>query len=366
VSNAARIAAAVGAVLIALLAVGWYITSDRSPDETVLDVVVETLAGPSVGESTPEEELPAASEAPAVTAANRGSAASPAAIPAVAPAAEPEPVAAGTPAGAADVAEPAAVVSSPSPSPVRHAHFLPGRTPWWTSVEVDLSGPIVLRAAGDVEAGTVASGPDGARRSDAGPLLALASAPYLALIGRVCSEGACTEPFLVGSEAVLCPEQVGMKGRLQLWTNNPVEPQPGQTALDFAMRTGGYSFYVEPAADEACGGSPGARAGLAMSHDARVLADGGVLSYAEFEISSSQIGWKPFFLPLDLPLRITATGSMRPAAGAHPTGPAGMAISSRCVFVALPRRADCGHRRDAPALRAIVAVSVVDWAPVRR
>ncbi len=337
-STVIKVAAGLAAVLVILLAIDWFVDPGTSQVESALtavrDVVTESLTGAPVDETAPAEEDDASPEpaAPVVAAATRD-APSPAVDPVEAPTDTPAPVPAEP--SIVPVENRAEVPVASLPAPARHAYFLPGRTSWWTTYQAEFTTPIVVRAAGQIEAGALTSGPDGLRRVDgqaangqpmADARAVLPSAPLLALIGRVCSEHECTDPFFVGAESVLCPSRFGVDGRLQLWTNNHVAAEGGRTALDFAVRTGGYSFYVEPATDEACGTVATGRAGLATSNDARVLAAGGVLSHPEFEISSSQTAWKPFFVPLETPIRITASGSMRPAAGALSTGPAGMDV----------------------------------------
>src|SRR5690606_34857185 len=109
--------------------------------------------------------------------------------------------------------------------------------------EREFTEPVAIRAAGQIEAGLDISGPNGLSSSDFERALGnraresrrvLPSAPYLALIGRVCSPRSCTEPFLVGSESVLCPSQLDATGALQLWTNNYVRVDGGgRTSLTF-------------------------------------------------------------------------------------------------------------------------------------
>jgi hypothetical protein len=60
--------------------------------------------------------------------------------------------------------------------------------------------------------------------------------------------------------------------------------------------------------------------------DTRALDEGTTLRNPEFVISSSQSSWKPFFLPMSIPLRLRASGSMQPRGGADPTGPRGIVV----------------------------------------
>lgn len=241
------------------------------------------------------------------------------------------------PAPPAALSAPAATASAPPAAPaiVRGAYYLPGRTSVWTTYDVAFSSPLVIRAGGRVEAGTDASGPDGLKGSDFERGLdprqgdsqrALPSAAYLALIGRVCSSSTCTQPFVVGSNAVLCPSDLKITGRLQLWTNNYVQVEGMQTSLNYSNTSGGYSFYVEPAPQRLCATGAARPAGVSSSLDAQALEAGRTLRNPEFVISSSQSSWKPFFVPLTSPLLLRASGSMQPRGGAESTDPRGIVV----------------------------------------
>jgi len=232
-----------------------------------------------------------------------------------------------TGAGPRGVAAPDASVVSP-----RRTLFLSGSTASWSRLDVELNRPFRLQAGGRVELGTDAAGPNGVPSSRArgtqGQVtsndLLIPSAPYLSLIGRVCSPRECSAPFLVGTRTVLCPSLIGVEGNLELWTNNRVREGRSQTRSNFSGATGGFHVYLEPAQVSACG-KPAAEIAFA-NEDAAELASGRTIERPEFVISSSQSAWKPFFLPLDQPLRIQASGEMRPVKSAEPTGPDGIAV----------------------------------------
>jgi hypothetical protein len=228
-------------------------------------------------------------------------------------------------------------VSSPAPAAARRGEFyLPGRTSTWTGFDVTISSPTVIRAGGRVVAGTDSAGPDGLLGSDFERRLGnqrpddnqrvLPSAAYLALIARVCSTMACSEPFLIGSRGVLCPSDLKVKGNLQFLTNNYVRVEGMQTSLNYSKVSGGYSFYMEPAPAHLCSAGAAPPAEAAASIDAAALEKGLTLNNREFTISSSQSSWKPFFLPLASPLLLRASGSMRPRGGVEPTDPRGITV----------------------------------------
>jgi hypothetical protein len=212
----------------------------------------------------------------------------------------------------------------------------------WTNVDVVGGTPLRLRAGGVVTTPDDSSGPEGLkgsvyeralerRRASASSERVMQSGPYLALIGRVCLEGVCSNPFVVGSTRLLCPSEFGAEGRLQLWTNNYIQVDGTRTVNRFSGTTGGFAIYAEPALPDACGtGAPS----VASAPDIASLSAGQVLRKPEFVISSSQITWKPFFLPLTMPLRLAASGLMQPRGGARSTGPEGIRVpdSSRWVY----------------------------------
>jgi hypothetical protein len=227
-------------------------------------------------------------------------------------------------------------VPLPASAARRGEFYLPGRTSTWTSFDVTISAPTVIRAGGRVVAGTDSAGPDGLAGSDFERRLGnqrpgdnqrvLPSAAYLALIARVCSTVACSEPFVVGSRRVLCPSALKVKGELQFLTNNYVRVEGKQTSLNYSNVSGGYSFYMEPAAEHLCSAGAAPPAEAAASIDAAALEQGRTLNNREFIISSSQSSWKPFFLPLTSPLLLRATGSMQPRGGVAPTDPRGIIV----------------------------------------
>ena len=213
------------------------------------------------------------------------------------------------------------VLSGP---PVVHRgdHYLPANTSGWTAFDVVLNGgPVVVRAGGQVTSQTDSAGPDGLRDSNYERALVrrrvapgrnervVGLAPYLSLVGRICSGGFCSDPFVVGAKSVICPSPDDARGELQLWTNNYIRVDGTQTLNSFSQTSGGYSFQTETAGASACDakGAP-----VTSAVDLAVLAEGGVLDRPEFTVSSSQSSWKPFFIPLGAPLRVRATGEMRP------------------------------------------------------
>jgi hypothetical protein len=233
---------------------------------------------------------------------------------------------------------PIAVTAAPAPSPVplrRTISYLPGRRSEWTAYDLEVDTPRIIRAAGQISIGKDVSGPNGFRdskhqqgmRRQSRPSLnkrALPSAPYLALIGRVCSDRTCSESFFVGTSAVVCPsDTVGGRVQLQLRTNHYVLVDGMPTLRRSAPVFGGFSIYAEAAPDDACGDRSGIRP---VSHDVTPMASGEVLRGPELRVSSNQIWWKPFFVPLTQPLLIRASGQVQPRRGATATGPNGIAV----------------------------------------
>ena len=227
------------------------------------------------------------------------------------------------------------------PIPRRTDFYLPGSVSSWTTVDVVGGTPLRLRAGGVVTTQDESAGPEGVKGSVYERALerrhvassserVMMSGPYLALIGRVCLEGVCSNPFLVGSTRLLCPTEFGSEGRLQLWTNNYIQVEGTRTVNRFSSATGGFAIYVEPAPAEACGTSGPS---VANAPEVATLAAGQVLKRPEFLISSSQITWKPFFLPLTMPLRLTASGLMQPRGGARSTGPEGIRVPEQARWV---------------------------------
>jgi hypothetical protein len=151
---------------------------------------------------------------------------------------------------------------------------------------------------------------------------ALPSAPYLALIGRVCSDRICSEPFFVGTSAVVCLSDTVGRVQLQLRTNHYVLVD-GMPTLSSAYVFGGFSIYAEAAPADDCGHRSGV---LPVSFDVTPMASGEVLRGPELRVSTNQIWWKPFFVPLSQPLLIRASGQVQPRRGATATGPSGIAV----------------------------------------
>ncbi len=91
---------------------------------------------------------------------------------------------------------------------------------------------------------------------------------------------------------------------------------------------------------------------MVATDDALTLGAGRILDRPEFVISSSQSAWKPFFLPLDRPIRIRASGLMRPSVSAKATGPEGIVVSdgTRWVYPGSALVVDREHPLFAPAL----------------
>jgi hypothetical protein len=155
--------------------------------------------------------------------------------------------------------------------------------------------------------------------------LVLPSAPYLALIGRVCPpSGRCSEPFPLGRLAVVCPSLVGVTGSLELWTNNRIHVDGRRTRMSFSGVAGGFSIQTEPTWASAC--EPSSVAAALSGDTATRLGAGEVLNRPEYAVSNRTNAWKPFFLPLHLPLRIRAVGEMRPQGDLEPTGPDGISV----------------------------------------
>lgn len=268
-----------------------------------------------------------------------------------------------TPPPAPPPSEPAADVAPPRPDwPAGTTLYLPGQLSSWKNAGVAVASPVVLRAAGEVSTGQELSGPAGLVNSVYAVRLtrqdrpsgsnrrALASAPYLALIGRVCSDVDCSDPFLIGDSKTLCPTDAGITGTLQVWTNNYVRLGGMQTLANYSGVSGGFWVHAEPAPPGACGSAATAKP---APLNATALAPGGVLSQPDFVVSSSQVGWKPFFVPLGAPLLIRASGQMQPRTGAMPTGPEGIPVShtSTWSYPGTPAvTVDAQHRLFAPSL----------------
>lgn len=223
------------------------------------------------------------------------------------------------------------------PTPVTFAlparrtdRYVPGNVHGWSEYGISVTRPLLVRAGGELRLGGDTAGPSGLTRSQFQDGLAsrgleaarvIPSAPFLALIGRLCSDQLCSAPFVIGSQSVVCPNRIGLEGQLQLWTNNYVQVDGFQTLLTYSRAFGGYSFHAEPADGTACGDPAPAEV-----NSQATVAPNTVLRDPGFVISSSQTAWRPFFIPLDQPVVIRASGQMRPRIGATPTGPEGIVV----------------------------------------
>jgi hypothetical protein len=221
----------------------------------------------------------------------------------------------------------------------RSDSYVPGNLHGWISYDIAFERPMLVRAGGELRAGADAAGPSGlansqyekelsVRRAEfqfRGNSRVINNAPYLALIGRICSHEVCSAPFVVGAGTLLCPSPMSMKGELQLWTNNYVRVEGFQTLLPYSRVSGGYRFVAEAAPAGACGAESIGSAGFSRP-DVVALDAGQVLKDSAFQISSRQTSWKPFFLPLDRALVIRATGYMQPREAVTGTNPNGIAV----------------------------------------
>jgi hypothetical protein len=213
--------------------------------------------------------------------------------------------------------------------------YVPGNIHGWISYDLSFEKPMMLRAGGELRAGSDAAGPGGLTNSEyernlagrraefqfRGNARVMDTAPYLALIGRICSNEDCSAPFLVGSGTVLCPSSI--KGELQLWTNNYVRVEGFQTLLPYSRVSGGYRFQTDPAPAGVCGAEANTPASRA---DVAALEAGQPLKDSTFIVSSRQTSWKPFFLPLDRALVIRASGYMQPREAVRGTDPNGIVV----------------------------------------
>jgi hypothetical protein len=201
---------------------------------------------------------------------------------------------------------------------------------------IRVNGPTIVLSRGTIATPLDSAGPNGIGQSirertpgfEPGPgrnERVLDSAPYLALLGRVCSEGRCTPPFFIGTGAVLCPSELQMTGELQLLTNNYIRELGVETMNPYRTVNGGFYLHGEPAPPSSCGTAPPAPAG----HSAPPLAPGSVLRKPEFRIAASQAFWKPFFLPLDQPLVIRGSGWIQVRNVRGMIGPVGIAPPAR-------------------------------------
>lgn len=257
----------------------------------------------------------------------------------------PPPESAGTAdpvASAPDAVGPLASTPAPAPpaapapvAPRRAAFYLPGHQSEWVVADLALDGPRVIRSAGRISLGGDVSNPNGLRDSNYERTVArrsrtalherqVPSAPYLALIGRVCSARNCSKPFFVGTKALVCPsDTVPGPVALQLWTNNYVVVDGAPTTRRFLDVVGGFSVYAEAAPPDACAGRSASRT---ATHELTPMVADEVLRGPTLRVSSNQTWWKPFFVPLGQPLLIRATGNVHPRASAAATGPEGIGV----------------------------------------
>ena len=227
-----------------------------------------------------------------------------------------------------------AVVPAPA-APRRALFYLAGHQPEWIAADLALDGPRVIRAAGRISVGGDVSNPNGLRDSNYERSVVrrsrtavherqVPSAPYLALIGRVCSVRNCSKPFFVGTKALVCPSDTGPGPvALQLWTNNYVVVDGAPTTRRFLDVVGGFSVYAEAAPPDACAARS---ASQAATHELTPMAAEEVLRGPALRVSSNQTWWKPFFVPLRQPLLIRASGKVHPRASAAATGPEGISV----------------------------------------
>ena len=245
-------------------------------------------------------------------------------------------------ASAAAAASPGASAPAPEPpvvaapvAPRRAVFYLPGQRSEWVVADLALDGPRVIRSAGRISLGGDVSNPNGLRDSNYERSIArrsrtavherqVPSAPYLALIGRVCSARNCSKPFFVGTKALVCPsDSVPGPVALQLWTNNYVVVDGAPTTRRFLDVVGGFSVYAEAAPPDACAGRSASRA---ATHELTPMVAEEVLRGPGLRVSSNQTWWKPFFVPLGQPLLIRASGKVHPRASAAATGPEGIGV----------------------------------------
>ena len=225
-------------------------------------------------------------------------------------------------------------VVPPPVAPRRALLYLPGHQSEWVVADLALDGPRVIRSAGQISLDGDVSNPNGLRDSNYERLVSrqsrpalherqVPSAPYLALIGRVCSARNCSKPFFIGTKALVCPSDVPGPVRLQLWTNNYVVVDGAPTARRFRDVVGGFSVYAEAAPAGACAARSAAR--TATPELTPMVAEE-VLRGPALRVSGNQTWWKPFSVPLGQPLLIRASGHVHPRASATATGPEGIGV----------------------------------------
>jgi hypothetical protein len=204
--------------------------------------------------------------------------------------------------------------------------FLAANAATWTRLAVPIDGPTRLRTGGEMAVGATVLGATGFHAIVRPDDLVLPAAPYMSVIGRVCSADECSAPFAVGGGTLVCPAAVGMQGTLELWTNNFRVTRVAQSRSVYSQASGGFYVYASRAEPEACAGGSPANAAAAT------LAEGTTLSRPEFVISARQGAWKPLFVPLGGAVRIRATGEMRPSGDLVPTGPDGIAVADPAAW----------------------------------
>lgn len=313
--------------------------AEKKPAAPPKKRAAKSSSAPAVAMATKEPAAPIGGQA---TSGRRASALHPVPqTPALALAFAPSPAGTTAPAvgTAIGVTPPPAAAPAPEPESAKphstgSSVYLPGPLMSWMPVNLALDGPLLVRAGGEISTGEDISGPAGLSDSNFDRALArndlpasghariVSGAPYLALIGRMCSRQNCSEPFLIGARNVICPEG-NPGGQLQLWTNNYVQIGGKQTLSNFSSVTGGYWVYTEPGPAAACGAHPSA---TSLASDEAVLAAGQVLRRPDFAVSASQVSWKPFFLPMGKALVVRASGTMKPRGGTMSTGPEGINV----------------------------------------
>jgi hypothetical protein len=228
--------------------------------------------------------------------------------------------------------------------------YLSGQRAAWMPYAVPAESPLVIRAAGQVSIGAEVSGPNGLSDADAigragtsSNARVLPSAPSLALIGRLCSEKLCSQPFFVGGHAVLCPTDT-TTAELQLWTNNDIRIDGIRSFRRYSATVGGFSVSVSSGSNAACR-APQAPQASRISR----FQPGQLLRRPDLHVSSSQAWWKPFFIPLDQPLRLRASGTIQAVShgkvgpNGSPTEPRSSGGESPRVEANLPSQALIGR-----------------------
>lgn len=249
----------------------------------------------------------------------------------------------GAGAAGASAAAPNTVVEAPSTA------FFSANAPAWRRMPLEIAAPTRLRTGGEMALGPSMIRADGFHIDVPSADLVLASAPYMSVIGRLCGTDGCSKPFAIGTGAVVCPSRVGREGHLELWTNNYRGGRVEGSRSIYSQVSGGFYVYAEAVSEEACGGPVTSTAASGAS----MLAPGAMLAKPEFVLSSRQGSWKPFFVPLGGPIRIRATGEVRPHGNLVATGPEGIAVTGEQPWYYPGTFAvvvDANHRLFAPSL----------------